>query len=203
MVGTPRSKRRMGGFELAAAVSFTVAAPFADVAARPPKSHNRCDGFVRCCPNASDLAHLGQLPAGNERQLSIREGRAATGKKMAAVGHEDAFPRPRLSARCGVRKGDDRRNAPQWARCAVSGHGAQAPIAVYVRCKLAHLDCWRTDIERIGVNGTEQYSRLPNWCAPRGTTSCATVPRSASPLACTSAPMPSDNRTSTFGYSLA
>jgi hypothetical protein len=43
-----RSKRRVGGFEAATAVSFTLAAPFAaDVAARPPKSHNRSDGVIQ------------------------------------------------------------------------------------------------------------------------------------------------------------
>jgi hypothetical protein len=44
------------------------------------ESHDRCDGVIQLAVRIlSILAHLGQLAAGNERQLSIRGGTATTG----------------------------------------------------------------------------------------------------------------------------
>ena len=41
-------------------------------------------------------------------------------KRTTAEGQEDAFPRPKAERPLSVQKGDDRRNAPQRARCAES-----------------------------------------------------------------------------------
>jgi hypothetical protein len=43
---------------------------------------------------------------------------------VSASGHEERFPPTRLSA-VWVQKGGDRRNAPQRARCAVTGHSVE------------------------------------------------------------------------------
>jgi hypothetical protein len=42
--------------------------------------------------------------------------------RTAGVGHQDAFLRPRLSARLSVQSGDPRGDTGQWAKRAESGH---------------------------------------------------------------------------------
>ena len=64
----------------------------------------------------TDLSRLRKRPLETDAATSAR---AAV--RAAAPGHEGRFPPPRLSAGCGSRKGDNRRNAPQRARRADTG----------------------------------------------------------------------------------
>jgi len=56
--------------------------------------------------NLNDFQAAGITGRANpERQKSTQLGRLATTQAASLMGHEDAFPRPRLSARCGFGQG--------------------------------------------------------------------------------------------------